>query len=81
MKKFGLAAVILSLVLSTAVIKNTTKQIEDELFTVKENIRVLKSEFENPEASRYIGVADWAVSKEDAKKLWNYSEKTLEQWL
>ena len=47
MKKFGLAAMILFLVLSTAVIKNTTKQIEDELFTVKENIRVLKSEFEN----------------------------------
>ena len=35
------------LVLSTAIIKNTTKQIEDEIFTVKENIRVLKSEFEN----------------------------------
>ena len=35
------------LVLSTALIKNTTKQIEDEIFTVKENIRVLKSEFEN----------------------------------
>ena len=47
MKKFGLAAVILILILSTALIKNTTKQIEDELFTVKENIRVLKSEFEN----------------------------------
>jgi len=46
-KKFGLAAVILFLVLSTAVIKNTTKQIEDKLFTAKENIRVLKSEFEN----------------------------------
>jgi len=46
-KKFGLATVILFLVLSTAVIKNTTKQIEDELFTAKENIRVLKSEFEN----------------------------------
>ena len=47
MKKFGLTIVILFLVLSTAVIKNTTKQIEDELFTAKENIRVLKSEFEN----------------------------------
>ena len=47
MKKFGLAVVILFLVLSTAVIKNTTKQIEDELFTAKENIRVLKSELEN----------------------------------
>ena len=35
------------LVLSTALIKNTTKQIEDEIFIVKENIRTLKSEFEN----------------------------------
>ena len=47
MKKFALAAIIFLLVLSTAIIKNTTKQIEDEIFTVKENIRVLKSEFEN----------------------------------
>ena len=47
MKKFVVAAVILFLVLSTAIIKNTTKQIEDEIFTTKENIRVLNSEFEN----------------------------------
>ena len=47
MKKFVLAAVILFLVLSTAIIKNTTKQIEDEIFSAKENIRVLNSEFEN----------------------------------
>ncbi len=47
MKKFTLAVVILFLVLSTAIIKNTTKQIEDEIFTINENIRVLKSEFEN----------------------------------
>ena len=33
--------------LSTAIIKNTAKQIEDEIFTVRENIRVLKSELEN----------------------------------
>ena len=46
MKKFVLAALIFFLVLSTAIIKNTTKQIEDEIFTAKENIRVLKSEFE-----------------------------------
>ena len=47
MKKFVLALVIFFLVLSTAIIKNTTKQIEDEIFTVKENIRVLNSEFGN----------------------------------
>jgi hypothetical protein len=46
-RKFSLVAIILLLILSTAIIKNTTKQIEDELFTAKENIRVLKSEFEN----------------------------------
>ena len=34
------------LVLSTAIIKNTTKQIEDKIFTAKENIRILKTEFE-----------------------------------
>ena len=47
MKKFAFAVVIFFLVLATAIIKNTTKQIEDKIFTVKENIRVLKSEFEN----------------------------------
>ena len=47
MKKFALAIIIFFLVLSTAIIKNTTKQIEDEIFTAKENIRVLKSEFDN----------------------------------
>ena len=47
MKRLSLAVVIFILVLSTAIIKNTTKQIEDEIFVVKENIRVLKSEFAN----------------------------------
>ena len=47
MKKFTLAVLIFFLVLSTAIIKNTTKQIEDEIFTAKENIRVLNSELEN----------------------------------
>ena len=47
MKKFVLTFMIFFLVLSTAIIKNTTKQIEDEIFTAKENIRVLISEFEN----------------------------------
>ena len=47
MKKIGLVSVIFTLILLTAVIKNTTKQIEDELFTIRENLRVLKSEYEN----------------------------------
>jgi|TARA_B100001109_G_C18489654_1_gene301804 cell division protein FtsL len=46
-KKFALIAIIFFLILSTAIIKNTTKKIEDEIFSIKENIRVLESEFEN----------------------------------
>jgi len=45
-KKFGLILVIFLLILSTAVIKNSAKEIEDEIFTLKENLRVLSSEFE-----------------------------------
>ena len=47
MKKIVLGVIIFCLVLSTALIKNTTKQIENEIFTIKENIRILNSEFEN----------------------------------
>ena len=47
MKNIALGSVIFLLILFTAIIKNTTKQIEDELFTISENIRVLKSEYEN----------------------------------
>jgi len=46
-KKIGLVSIIFLLILFTAIIKNTTKQIEDELFTITENLRVLKSEYEN----------------------------------
>ena len=47
MKKIGLVSVIFILILFTAIIKNSAKEIEDELFTIRENLRVLKSEYEN----------------------------------
>ena len=47
MKKIVLASIIFSLILLTSIIKNTAKQIEDELFITRENLRVLKSEYEN----------------------------------
>ena len=47
MKKIVLASIVFSLILFTAIIKNSAKQIEDELFTTKENLRILKSEYEN----------------------------------
>ena len=46
MKKIVLVFAIFSLILSTAIIKNSAKKNEDKIFTVKENIRVLNSEFE-----------------------------------
>ena len=46
MKKIGLIVVIFFLILSTAIIKNSAKKTEDKIFIVKENLRVLRSEFE-----------------------------------
>ena len=47
MKKFGLIIVIFLLILSTAIIKNSAKKTEDQIFIVKENLRVLNSELED----------------------------------
>ena len=46
MRKFVLILVVFLLILSTAIIKNSAKKTEDEIFTIKENLRVLSSEFE-----------------------------------
>ena len=47
MKKFFVISLIISLIFSTAIIKNSTKRIDDDIFTIKENIRSLKKDFEN----------------------------------
>ncbi len=47
MKKFLVIFLIFFLILFTAVIKNSTKRIDDEIFTTKENIRGLKKDFGN----------------------------------
>ena len=44
MKKIILVISIFILILITSLIKNSTKKIEDKLFVVNENIRLLKSE-------------------------------------
>ena len=46
MKKISVICLILSLVLFTAYIKNSTKRIDDEIFLTKENIRGLKKDYE-----------------------------------
>ena len=47
MKKFFVTFFVLSLIFSTAIVKNSTKRIDDEIFVLKENIRDLKKNFEN----------------------------------
>ena len=51
--------IIFSLILSTAIIKNSAKKNEDEIFTVKENLRVLISEFEKTKLEHdYLSSSD-----------------------
>ena len=47
MKKIFVISIIISLILFTAIIKNSTKRIDDQIFTIKENIRGFKKDFEN----------------------------------
>ena len=47
MKKLFLIFAIIILVSITAIIKNTTKKIEDKIFVYKESVRLLKSDLEN----------------------------------
>ena len=47
MKKFYVIFLIIFLISFTAVVKNSTKRINDQIFTVKENIRSLKKDYEN----------------------------------
>ena len=47
MIKFFAISIIIFLILFTALIKNSTKRIDDEIFIVKENIRFLKKEIDD----------------------------------
>ena len=47
MKKFLTISLILSLILLTAIVKNSTKRIDDMIFVSEENIRSLKKDLEN----------------------------------
>ena len=44
MKKIALISILI-LILTTSLIKNSTKKIEDKIFAVNENVRSLKVEF------------------------------------
>tara|TARA_B100000787_G_C16172675_1_gene287359 strand:+ start:208 stop:522 length:315 start_codon:yes stop_codon:yes gene_type:complete len=47
MKKIILVISIFILILITSLVKNSTKKIEDKIFTIKENVSSLRAEFGN----------------------------------
>ena len=47
MRKFFVISLIFLLILFTAIIKNSTKKNDEDIFVLEENIRGLKNEFEN----------------------------------
>ena len=47
MKKLLVIFLIFSLILLTAIVKNSTKRIDDKIFVSEENIRGLKKDLEN----------------------------------
>ena len=47
MKKTLLISLVFFLILSTAIIKNSTKKIDEDIFTLEESLRSLKNEYDN----------------------------------
>ena len=73
MKKISIIFLILFLVLFTAFIKNSTKRIDDEIFTLKESIRDLKKDFGKTRLeNEYLS---------SAEKLIEFQEKYFEDQL
>ena len=66
MKKILAIFSILILVLFTAIIKNSTKRIDDEIFVIKENIRSLKKDYENSKLEYdYLSSAEKLLNFQD----------------
>ena len=77
MKKFSVIFLIFFLILFTAMVKNSTKRIDDEIFTTKEKIRDLKKDFENIKLEHdYLSSAEKLV---EFKSLYFESELVKKQ--
>ena len=71
MKKFLVISLILFLIVTTTLVKNSTKNIEDQIFTKRENIRISKKEL-----SDLILEYNYLSS---AEKLMQYQTKFFEE--
>ena len=75
MKKFSLFILIFSLIVITSIIKNSTKKIEDEIYSLNENIRFLNNRMEDTKLEY-----DYLSSSEKLLEFQNlYFEDSLEK--
>ena len=66
MKKFSAIILVFFLILLTAFTKNSTKRIDDKIFTINENIRGLKKDFGNVKLEHdYLSSAEKLLEFQD----------------
>ena len=76
MKKFLVISLIICLISFTAIIKNSTKRIDEEIFATKENLRDLKKDFENIKLEyEYLSSAEKLLKFHDSY----FDEKLIEK--
>ncbi len=73
MKNFFLLSLLFFLIISTTLIKNSTKNTDKKIFEIKENIRILKDKYE-------LVFLDFNYLS-SPKKLAEYQEKYFDQKL
>ena len=78
MKKFTIVFLTIFLILLTALIKNSTKRIDDEIFILKEDIRVLKNDYETMKLEyNYLSSSDQLLKFQDLY----FSNKLIKKYL
>ena len=79
MKKFFLIIFIFFLGFSTAIIKNSTKRIEDDIFAINENLRGLKKDFANLRLEYdYLSSADKLMELQNSYFEYELSKKSIQ---
>ena len=73
MKKFSYSFLLILLIISTTLVKNSTKKIDQKIFESKENIRILKDKHE-------LVLLDYNYLS-SPKKLTEYQEKYFDDYL
>lgn len=73
MKKFSYSFLLILLIISTTLVKNSTKKIDQKIFESKENIRILKDKHE-------LVLLDYNYLS-SPKKLMNYQNEYFENYL